>query len=423
MVRNTITCLSVMVVAFVLPTSAASVDSNAECLMCHSAPGLSKTTDGKQVSLHVETSEYQASVHGKKACVDCHVDFRGQRFPHKQAALPVDCSRCHHAGNDEGAPDITEMTEYADSVHGRAVERGDPDAPKCKDCHGRHDTRAAGDPKSSIYHGNIADTCGKCHTDSAITQRHDIPSPATIRQYKDSVHGKAVRKGGLTAAVCTDCHGVHNIKAAREGESMVSKPHVSETCGKCHEKLYEVYKESIHGKALSEGIEDAPSCTDCHGEHTIQRPSEPESSVYPTHVIATCSKCHEDVEIERRYGLPAHRLSTYIDSYHGVANKYGDTSVANCATCHGAHDIRPSSDPKSAIHKDNIPQTCGKCHPGAGENFAKGSIHVLPSATKDVGVYWVRKFYTAFIVLLIGGFCAYIALDLFARWRGRLRRQ
>jgi hypothetical protein len=127
------------------------------------------------------------------------------------------------------------------------------------------------------------------------------------------------------------------------------------------------------------------------------------------------------VKIERKYGLPANRLSTYIESYHGVANKYGDITVANCATCHGAHDIRPASDPKSSISKKNMPKTCGVCHPGASKNFAEGSVHVLPSSKKDKGVYWVRLFYTAFIVVLIGSFCAYIALDLIARWRRRSR--
>jgi len=412
-----------LVGAFVLPASVIGAGGSSKCLMCHSATGLSKTTNGRQVSLHVEESVLAASAHAKKACMDCHVDFRGQSFPHKQNAQPVECSQCHHTGNTQGAPNMTPMTQYADSVHGRAVHKGDRDAPRCKACHGTHDIRKTSNPKSHVYRSNIPGTCSKCHTDSAITKRHGIPGRAMIRSYEASVHAKTVDKKKFgPAAVCTDCHGVHNIKASREGQSTISKPHMPATCGKCHEKLYAVYRQSIHGKALAEGIKDAPACTDCHGEHTIQGSSDPTSSIYPTHVVATCSKCHEDVKIERRYGLAANRLNTYIDSYHGVANKYGDIKVANCATCHGAHDIRPSSDPKSAINKKNLPKTCGKCHPGASKNFAKGSIHVLPSAKKDVGVYWVRIFYTAFIALLMASFCGYIVLDLFSRWRGRFRR-
>jgi hypothetical protein len=416
MLRKAI-AISVLALLMGIPAGAAD---NGKCLMCHSASGFSNLRNGKQISLHVEAGQLASSAHAKKACIDCHADFKGQSFPHKQTAETVDCTRCHHIGNKSGAPSITPMTQYADSVHGLARQRGDKDAPTCKDCHGTHGIRAPSDPRSAVSRMNIAGTCGKCHLDSKITGRHtsNMPAPEKIRLYKDSVHGRAVSNQGMTAAaVCTDCHGVHNIKPANEVGSTVSKALVSKTCGKCHKELYKVYHESIHGQALAKGIKDAPACTDCHGEHTIQRPTEPTSSVYPTHVVATCSKCHENVRIERKYGLPAHRLSTYIQSYHGVANKYGDTTVANCATCHTAHDIRPSSDPKSAINKANIPHTCGKCHPNAGANFAKGSIHVLPTRHKDVGVFWVRKFYTAFIVLLIGSFCGYIMLDLISRWR------
>ena len=417
MLRRTI----VIIVFALLAGLTAGAEDNAKCLMCHSASGFSNVRDGKQISLHVEAGQLASSAHAKKACVDCHADFEGQSFPHKQTAEPVDCSRCHRAGNHVGAPNITPMSQYADSVHGQARKRGDMDAPACKDCHGTHGIRASTDPGSAINRMSIANTCGKCHLDTAMTKRHttNMPAAEKIKLYKDSIHGKAVRNQGLTAAVCTDCHGVHNIKPASQAGSTVSKALISKTCGKCHKALYRVYHESIHGQALAKGIKDAPACTDCHGEHTIQRPTDPASSVYPTHVVATCSKCHENVRIERKYGLPAHRLSTYIESYHGVANKYGDTTVANCATCHTAHDIRPSSDPKSAINKANLPHTCGKCHPNAGANFAKGSIHILPSMKKDSGVFWVRKFYTAFIVLLIGSFCGYIVLDLFSRWRRR----
>ncbi len=414
--------MAVVAIALASPATPATMVDSGKCLMCHSAKGLSKTIGGKQMSLHVEASELQQSVHAGRKCEDCHTDLAGQSFPHKQNADPVNCSRCHKIDNTVGAPNLSPMTEYADSVHGQAVKRMDKDAPNCKDCHGTHGIKAPSDPKSSTYRSRIAHTCGKCHSDTAMTERHNIPGPATIRLYRDSVHGKAVDKQGLlAAATCTDCHGIHNIEAAKEKGSTVSKPHIPATCGKCHQKIYKTYEESIHGQALRSGIKDAPSCTDCHGEHTIAKPSEERSSVYPTHVVATCSKCHEDMRIERKYGLPANRLSTYIESYHGVANKYGDITVANCATCHGAHDIRPASDPKSSINKTNMPKTCGVCHPGASKNFAEGSVHVLPSSKKDKGVYWVRIFYTGFIILLIGSFCAYIALDLISRWRRRSR--
>ena len=214
--KSILSCLlAIFALAPASPAMPAGVASSGKCLMCHSASGLSKTTGGNQVSLHVEASELQHSVHASRKCEDCHTDFAGQSFPHKQNADPVNCSRCHKVGNTVGAPNDSPMKEYADSVHGLAVKRMDKDAPTCKDCHGTHGIKAPSDPQSSIYRTRIADTCGKCHMDTAMTKRHNIPNPAKIRLYRNSVHGKAVDKEGmLAAATCTDCHGIHNIEAA-----------------------------------------------------------------------------------------------------------------------------------------------------------------------------------------------------------------
>ncbi|MCL5105502.1 MAG: hypothetical protein M1133_15515 [Armatimonadetes bacterium] len=390
------------------------------CLTCHSAPGFRQAgIEGKEKSLFVDADLLAASAHKGKRCVDCHADFQGQKMPHKQSAEPVDCARCHHNGNQVGAPDHSHIDMYADSVHGDALRKGDPDAPACKTCHGTHDIRPASNSKSTICRENIPKTCGKCHFDAAFNERHKLLS---VKSFTDSVHARvAVLKNRLkTAAVCTDCHGVHDIRAPKELASSVSRSHLPSTCGGCHKEVLKQYEASIHGKAAAKGVKSAPVCNDCHGEHLIMAQSQPESPVYPTHVVATCSKCHENIKIQRKYGLPANRLSSYISSYHGVANKYGDITVANCSTCHGAHDVLPSSDPKSAISKKNLPTTCGKCHPGASKNFAVGSIHVVPTPKHDAVVFWVRAFYMLFVVGLIGSFCGYIILDLRARWIGRL---
>jgi hypothetical protein len=164
-------------------------------------------------------------------------------------------------------------------------------------------------------------------------------------------------------------------------------------------------------------------CTDCHGEHTILKPTDPRSKVSPTNIPRTCSACHEDVRLAERYQLPRRRLVTYLESYHGVANKFGETVVANCASCHGVHDIRPSSDPKSSIHKQNLPATCGKCHPGAGKHFAEGSVHVEATRESHFGKWLVRIFYTVFISVLVVLFVTYVALDLIGHRRQHRSRK
>jgi hypothetical protein len=106
-----------------------------------------------------------------------------------------------------------------------------------------------------------------------------------------------------------------------------------------------------------------------------------------------------------------------MDSFHGVALEYGMTTVANCASCHGFHGILPASDPASSVNKANLPKTCGKCHPNAGVNFAKGNVHVEVTPQKALGVFTVRVFYTIFIGTLVILFVLHIAMDLLGRRR------
>ena len=40
----------------------------------------------------------------------------------------------------------------------------------------------------------------------------------------------------------------------------------------------------------------------------------------------------------------------------------GETRVATCSDCHGAHGIRPVSDARSPVAPPNVATTCSKCH-------------------------------------------------------------
>src|SRR5262249_40893694 len=90
---------------------------------------------------------------------------------------------------------------------------------------------------------------------------------------------------------------------------------------------------------------------------------------------------------------------------HGLASSLGSQVVANCASCHGVHNILPSSDPRSTINKANLVTTCGQCHPGVSEKFVLGKVHVdapLSADTGSLAVRWIRKFYLGMIVAVIG---------------------
>jgi cytochrome b subunit of formate dehydrogenase len=88
-----------------------------------------------------------------------------------------------------------------------------------------------------------------------------------------------------------------------------------------------------------------------------------------------------------------------------LASKLGSKTVANCASCHGVHNILPSSDAKSTINQANLAKTCGQCHPGANDNFIKGKVHIQAPLSADVGtiaVNWTRRIYMMLIVGTIG---------------------
>jgi cytochrome b subunit of formate dehydrogenase len=93
---------------------------------------------------------------------------------------------------------------------------------------------------------------------------------------------------------------------------------------------------------------------------------------------------------------------SFDSSFHGLAAKSGSQTVANCASCHGAHFILASTDPKSTIHSTNLAKTCGNCHPGAGSRFAISRIHLAEDGAEPAVLRYVREFYLLIIPVTIG---------------------
>jgi formate dehydrogenase gamma subunit len=351
----------------------------------------------------------------------------------------LECQGCHAPGKQlpylagslfHTAP----RAGYDHSFHAQAVHNG-VKAATCLDCHTKSGDITtilpASDPKSTINRANIAETCGKCHGDKSVMQGSGI-SDRPFLSYRESVHAKAMARGNTSAAVCTDCHNSHDIQPASNPLSSIAKVNIPATCGKCHRTEANDFIQSIHGQAVTRGVSRAPVCTDCHGIHNIKMPFD-QTTASATTAIATdsCAKCHEGVTLTQEFGVASERVSSYKDSYHGLASQLGSKVVANCASCHGVHNILPSSDPRSMISANNLPQTCGQCHVGAGANFTNGKIHltsglVSEAVSHDKGVAGtriVRWIYLPLIILVIGGMVVHNALVWRKKAMARRRQQ
>jgi formate dehydrogenase gamma subunit len=275
--------------------------------------------------------------------------------------------------------------------------------------------------------------CVSCHND--ITAKHpddQVPAgPANCGQchgkqsesYGASVHGLARAKGQKDVAFCGDCHGGHSILSPTSPASPLHYSRLAGTCGTCHTQVAKDVQDSVHGQAVAAGQRDAPTCTDCHSEHQIVGLKGNSTLKIATD---TCSNCHASERLNTKYNLPPDRVRTFFESYHGLAAQYGSTVAANCASCHGVHKILPSTDPRSTIYRTNLVVTCGKCHPGATENFAQSKVHIDADGTSSAGGiggrinWWVRRVYLVLIVGTIGFMLAHNLMVFGKKVRARI---
>jgi cytochrome b subunit of formate dehydrogenase/nitrate/TMAO reductase-like tetraheme cytochrome c subunit len=423
---------------------------------------------GKTISLYVDAGKFTRSAHSELECVSCHVGFNPSELPHAKNIRPVNCVSCHdedqfvrfdqsvHGAASGAAPRVVcadchtahavvsvtaenaearkqfalstcsrchalELSKYMTSDHGTALASGVLGAPTCIDCHDEHNVKRASDSTAQTSHANVAAMCLKCHLDNPDVRARVGPSAGFISSYEKSVHAQAVRMGNANAATCVDCHGAHDIKKGARPDSKVSRANIAETCGRCHRDVLEQYRGSIHGTSFAAGVTASATCTDCHGEHNILSPADTSAPTSARNLsVQVCSPCHASVRLTRKFGLRSDRFQSYSDSYHGLAERAGSVEVANCASCHGVHDIKPSSDSTSRISKKNLAKTCGTCHPGANENFTKGAVHVIATSGSERILYLVSTGYIVLIALVIGAMVIHNLLDFIMKSRLQL---
>ena len=304
---------------------------------------------------------------------------------------------------------VIDAGKFSTSVHGT-------EQIACVDCHSNitsfpHPEVTASSPRD--FSIEMYPTCQQCHGEQ-------------YQKVLDSVHQTALAAGNTNAAVCTDCHNPHTqsrLTNKDTGELLeYARLHIPETCAKCHSKIYDTYKNSVHGSALTEdGNPYVPTCIDCHGVHNIQNPT---TNTFRNSTPYLCAKCHTNSAIMGQYDISTKVLDTYVADFHGTTVKmfeetYPDqpTNKPVCTDCHGIHDIAMVTDPAAGIAiKNNLLVKCQQCHPDATtDSFTDAWMSHYEPPEEWPLVYYVNLFYKFFIPAVLGGMIVFVLSDAYRR--------
>ncbi len=204
-----------------------------ECLECHMDRNLTKADDsGKVHSLYVAKDAFMRSVHveSEYTCVECHEGVKADNHP--EGGIPdVKCGACHEEV----------LEKFKKSNHGKLLDSGEPEAPRCFDCHSKHEVLHPDNPDSAINPENQIKTCGKCHEKE--TRGTILALIAT--QFKNS--GKDSMVHDFSTKRCTYCH----FEVGQHGNDEL----IPKNCIKCHgsEKF-----SAIFGKVHKTSIFQSP---------------------------------------------------------------------------------------------------------------------------------------------------------------------
>lgn len=189
---------------------------SAACMDCHS------DIQGRFPA--VKQSALADSPHKDLKCQDCHASI--DAAPHTAAMLSdkASCGNCHE---DESNAYRLSSHSHADKVAG--------DHPTCVTCH------ADGDPHGvrhikSMTRAEYALMCSECHAQADRMNRYGA-DPDAATSYNESFHGRAVLKfGNLKAAICSDCHGVHDVLPPNNPKARTNRANANTLCSKpaCH---------------------------------------------------------------------------------------------------------------------------------------------------------------------------------------------
>jgi hypothetical protein len=212
----------------------------------------------------------------------------------------------------------------AASVHGEDSESG---TLGCIDCHGAdsfpHDQPTPPDERS--YTLGAVSMCVSCHADQ-------------VAELEMGLHEEAIRAGNRSAAVCTDCHGAHDVQPVVEEPDLIAG-----VCGDCHTSTLEEWRVSAH-------VDIGPlGCATCHSPHSQRlragnTPSE------------LCINCHEDMpDIFTHVTHVGSEMVNCTDCHMYTPTQPDTVAVAlTVATMPTGHTMRMDTTPCTTCHEQLV---------------------------------------------------------------------
>jgi hypothetical protein len=224
------------------------------CLECHT-------------SISMSPDEWNASQ--GVSCEMCH----GTALTMSEEVRPEDCGACHSYTH------FPTYSEWLDSKHGH-------EGTNCMDCHELPSlTFKYDDPNQLCFdchqnttqlwqqgdHGSSEETCVDCHLMRFMSPveriDHDVTGhslfPGVPDSSCESCHDEPI-EGHMEWRVgpqgCLTCHHETYMTKLHLGNgTIISVSEASVLCGQCHEKIYNEWKQSLHGS-----VHEDKSCIACH---------------------------------------------------------------------------------------------------------------------------------------------------------------
>ncbi len=313
----------------------------------------------------------------------------GEKTIPREALTDADCQECHGVDGysvPSGRHGETKRRQLhideeglRDSVHGKL---------ECLQCH--NDIEQLPHRKGDL--GTV--DCVDCHLSlgAGTTPKRaswlafdEMGIVIQTKRYTHSIHADQTLEGN---ASCADCHTAHYVYPSDHPDSRTYRINSPAMCGSCHAQALKEYRTSIHGATLKTPWKgDSATCTNCHSAHRI---SEKEQVATQRVMVEKCGDCHQQ---EQR---------SYMTTTHGQLAWLGDTEAARCQDCHAPHTTHPVDQPVAKVSKENILDTCRRCHEQAGPEFTKFRAHAdLDDYQANPELWWVSRLMVGIVILTL----------------------